>query len=77
MKDMTKDILKQIEKDGRITDNFIASPDPDDIYTWYFMIFGLADYPWIGGFYLGKLMFPKEYPFRPPGIALISESGRF
>lgn len=31
----------------------------------------------VGGFYHGKLIFPKEYPFRPPRIIMITPNGRF
>lgn len=30
-----------------------------------------------GGFYHGKLIFPKDYPFRPPRIIMITPNGRF
>ena len=30
-----------------------------------------------GGFYLGRLNFPKEYPHKPPSITMITPSGRF
>ena len=26
---------------------------------------------------MGKLIFPNDYPWKPPGIMLITESGRF
>ena len=30
-----------------------------------------------GGYYWGKLVFPKEYPFKPPRIEMTTPSGRF
>lgn len=30
-----------------------------------------------GGFYHGKLIFPSEYPFKPPRIIMITPNGRF
>lgn len=30
-----------------------------------------------GGYYHGKLIFPREFPFRPPSIYMITPSGRF
>ena len=44
---------------------------------WYFLIFGLEDEQYIGGYYIGKLEFPIEYPWKPPSIMLLTESGRF
>ena len=33
--------------------------------------------PWKGGFYMGKIIFPAEYPFKPPDVMIITESGKF
>lgn len=30
-----------------------------------------------GGYYWGKLVFPREYPFKPPRIEMTTPSGRF
>jgi len=59
------------------TENFLAQPDPEDIFQWHFVIFGLKDCPYEGGFYHGKISFPPEYPNKPPGIVMITPSGRF
>ena len=44
---------------------------------WYFVIFGLTDCPYEGGVYLGKIIFPLQYPLKPPGIQMITPNGRF
>lgn len=31
----------------------------------------------IGGFYHGKLIFPPDFPFKPPSIFMLTPSGRF
>lgn len=31
----------------------------------------------LGGIYHGKLVFPKEFPFKPPAIYIITPNGRF
>ena len=33
--------------------------------------------PYAGGIYHGVLLFPKEYPLRPPGVKLLTKNGRF
>ncbi|THU76639.1 UBC-like protein [Dendrothele bispora CBS 962.96] len=38
---------------------------------------GPPDSPFAGGEYHGVLMFPSEYPFKPPGIKMLTPSGRF
>ena len=79
-KALALDFQKQIESnpEGLIDkDNFIAAPDPSDIFVWYFVIFGLPDSPYKGGYYLGTIKFPQDYPWKPPSILMVTESGRF
>ncbi|XP_030798716.1 ubiquitin-conjugating enzyme E2 J2 isoform X2 [Rhinopithecus roxellana] len=33
--------------------------------------------PYEGGYYHGKLIFPREFPFKPPSIYMITPNGRF
>ena len=67
------------ENNGEIkdTDCFIAAPDPGNLFEWYFVIYGMKDAPYAGGYYMGKLVFPKEYPYKPPSIMMVNEIGRF
>lgn len=59
-------------------DHIVAAPLPSNILEWHFCIFDFPeDSPYRGGLYHGKLLFPKEYPFAPPGIMMITPSGRF
>ncbi len=57
--------------------NFIAVPEESNILEWHFCIFGLTDCPYEGGYYHGKLLFPRDFPFKPPGIMFLTPSGRF
>ncbi|KAF4610831.1 hypothetical protein D9613_006585 [Agrocybe pediades] len=54
-----------------------AVPDEKNILTWNFLIRGPPDSPYVGGEYHGVLLFPPEYPFKPPGIKMFTPSGRF
>ncbi|KAF8951902.1 ubiquitin-conjugating enzyme/RWD-like protein [Flammula alnicola] len=54
-----------------------AAPDEKNILTWNFLIRGPPDSPFAGGEYHGVLLFPSEYPFKPPGIKMFTPSGRF
>jgi len=54
-----------------------AVPDEKNILTWNFLIRGPPDSPFAGGEYHGVLLFPSEYPFKPPGIKMLTPSGRF
>jgi len=54
-----------------------ACPDEKNILNWNFLIRGPPDSPFDGGEFHGMLMFPPEYPFKPPGIKMLTPSGRF
>eukprot|EP00800_Vazella_pourtalesii_P005960 TRINITY_DN1721_c0_g2_i1.p1 TRINITY_DN1721_c0_g2~~TRINITY_DN1721_c0_g2_i1.p1 ORF type:complete len:223 (+),score=22.83 TRINITY_DN1721_c0_g2_i1:124-792(+) len=54
-----------------------AEPLPSHILEWHFVVEGPQDSPYFGGFYHGKLLFPKEYPFKPPAIYMQTPNGRF
>ncbi|KAI0085780.1 UBC-like protein [Irpex rosettiformis] len=54
-----------------------AVPDEKNILIWNYIIRGPPDSPFAGGEYHGVLLFPSEYPFKPPGIKMLTPSGRF
>jgi ubiquitin-conjugating enzyme E2 J2 len=54
-----------------------AAPDEKNILNWNFLIRGPPDSPYSGGEYHGVLLFPSDYPFKPPGIKMFTPSGRF
>jgi len=54
-----------------------AVPDEKNILIWNYLIRGPPDSPYTGGEYHGVLLFPAEYPFKPPGIKMFTPSGRF
>jgi len=70
-----KDYDTQIKKNGKIIDTFICLPDPEDAYKWYYVIFGFEDHPFKGGYYLGNIECPPEYPAKAPKINLLTENG--
>ena len=39
-------------------------------------MFGLKEKDYKGGFYLGKIIFPQNYPWAPPSLMLVTENGR-
>ena len=57
--------------------NFYAVPESENTLVWHFVIFGLIDCPYEGGFYHGRLKFPADYPFRAPEIFMCTPNGRF
>lgn len=54
-----------------------ARPVPSNILRWLFVIEGPPGTPYAGGIYVGRLEFPKDYPFHPPTLYMHTPSGRF
>lgn len=57
----------------------IAVPLSENILEWHYVVIGAPDTPYdgkrlinfnyfLGGYYHGKLIFPADFPFRPPSI---------
>lgn len=54
-----------------------ALPSPNNLLEWHYVLEGSEDSYYAGGFYHGKLIFPTQYPFKPPSIIMLTPSGRF
>lgn len=54
-----------------------AAPLPSNILEWHYVVRGPEKTPYEGGLYHGKLVFPQEFPFKPPSIYMITPNGRF
>ena len=58
--------------------HIVARPSETNILVWHFVLHDLpAETPYRGGVYEGKLVFPREYPLKPPAIYMLTPSGRF
>ena len=57
--------------------HIIVNPNPRNILELHYVISGPPDSPYKGGQYWGYLLFPKEYPMKPPGVVMETPSGRF
>jgi len=55
----------------------VAEPLPSNILEWHYVVRGPEKSPYDGGHYHGKLVFPSEFPFKPPSIYMITPNGRF
>ncbi|KAI9501110.1 Ubiquitin-conjugating enzyme E2 6 [Coemansia spiralis] len=55
----------------------VAKPLDKNILEWHYIFTGPPDTPYAGGQYHGRLVFPKDYPFAPPAIQMITPNGRF
>lgn len=45
-----------------------ARPREDNVLEWHFILRGPPDTPYDGGEYWGQLLFPSDYPFKPPYV---------
>lgn len=77
-----KACVKRLQKEFRSlckepVPNIVARPSPNDILEWHYVLEGSEGTPFAGGYYYGKIKFPPEYPFKPPGISMTTPNGRF
>lgn len=72
-----KDVQTAIKKTGKISDNFICLPDPENPFVWYYVAFGFEHKMYKGGFFMGKIICPPEYPAKAPKVVVMTKNGRF
>ncbi|ORX67465.1 UBC-like protein [Linderina pennispora] len=74
----SKRLTKEYKMIQKSPPEFItAKPLEKNVLEWHYIISGPPDTPFEGGEYHGRLIFPKEYPFAPPAIQMITPNGRF
>jgi ubiquitin-conjugating enzyme E2 J2 len=69
--------LRSLQKDPLKSPKIVALPNEANILEWHYVIEGNKGTPYEGGYYHGKLLFPKEYPLKPPSVIMLTPSGRF
>lgn len=72
--------LKALHKNPLSNPKIVAMPNESNILEWHYVLEVPTDdekSPYRGGFYHGKLIFPKEYPYKPPGVMMLTPNGRF
>lgn len=73
---LTKE-LGAFKKDPMTDPRITVAPNESNILEMHYVIEGNEGTPYEGGVYHGKLIFPKEYPLKPPGVMMITPTGRF
>lgn len=66
-----------IELRSTVIPNVHVAVDPDDMLSWYGMIYGLDEPHYRGGEYIFNIKLSPRYPFEPPDIFFLTPSGRF
>ncbi|TMS35642.1 hypothetical protein L596_003001 [Steinernema carpocapsae] len=59
------------------TELYFAQPLEENLFEWHFTIRGPPDSDFAGGIYHGRIIFPAEYPMKPPTVILLTPNGRF
>ncbi|XP_033822393.1 ubiquitin-conjugating enzyme E2 J2 [Periophthalmus magnuspinnatus] len=68
--------MKDSHKKVRISKQFLQFDGVISLLRHY-VVRGPEKTPYEGGYYHGKLVFPREFPFKPPSIYMITPNGRF
>ena len=63
--------LQAIQKSPITSPRIRTVPNESNILEWHYVIEGSEDSPYHGGYYHGKLIFPKEYPLKPPSVIML------
>jgi ubiquitin-conjugating enzyme E2 J2 len=58
-------------------ENIRAAPKETNILEWHYVIEGPKGSPYEGGLYHGTIVFPSDYPYKPPSIQMLTPNGRF
>lgn len=73
---LTKE-LTALKKEPIKNPKITVAPNESNLLEMHYVIEGSPGTPYEGGIYHGKLIFPKEYPLKPPGVLMNTPSGRF
>jgi len=79
---MTSVCLSRLRKEyadlkKRPLENIRAAPKETNLLEWHYVIEGPKGSPYEGGFYHGMVVFPREYPHKPPSLQMFTPNGRF
>ncbi|WKX97433.1 hypothetical protein Q1695_013241 [Nippostrongylus brasiliensis] len=72
-----KRLMKEAVELREPTEMYFAQPLEDNLFEWHFTVRGPLDSDFDGGIYHGRILFPPEYPMKPPNVVILTPNGRF
>ncbi|CAI6350442.1 unnamed protein product [Macrosiphum euphorbiae] len=72
-----KRLMSEAKELAEPTDEYSAHPLEDNLFEWHFTMRGPHASEFDGGIYHGRILFPTEYPMKPPSIILLTPNGRW
>ncbi|CAD6191532.1 unnamed protein product [Caenorhabditis auriculariae] len=72
-----KRLMKEAMELREPTEMYYAQPLEDNLFEWHFTIRGTLGTDFDGGIYHGRIIFPPEYPMKPPNMIILTPNGRF
>ncbi|KAI8468077.1 MAG: ubiquitin-conjugating enzyme/RWD-like protein [Monoraphidium minutum] len=77
----TKGCITRLQKEYKALQRepvpHLAAHPTSNLLEWHFVLEGAAGTDYEGGVYHGRLVFPPNYPFKPPSILMVTPNGRF
>ncbi|PAV74429.1 hypothetical protein WR25_02426 [Diploscapter pachys] len=72
-----KRLMKEAAELHEPTEMYYAQPLEDNLFEWHFTVRGTINTEFEGGIYHGRIVFPPEYPMKPPNMMFLTPNGRF
>ncbi|KAF1766562.1 hypothetical protein GCK72_006519 [Caenorhabditis remanei] len=70
-------LMQEAKELRQATEMYHAQPMEDNLFEWHFTIRGTIGTDFEGGIYHGRIIFPADYPMKPPNLILLTPNGRF
>lgn len=65
-------LMKEAMELRQPTEMYHAQPMEDNLFEWHFTIRGTLGTDFEGGIYHGRIIFPADYPMKPPNLILLT-----
>ena len=72
-----KRLMREAAELSQPTEHYYAAPLEDNLFEWHFTVRGQEGTSFENGIYHGRIIFPIEYPLKPPAVIILTPNGRF